>query len=143
MFAVGRSRLAWLIATCPSDDIRNEAKSSVKAHEQARLAVATLAGMIAEIDSGRLKLSEELRDKLRQDACYARKAEAMAWADLGQFDKARLVIETLQGDLDPSAKGWQADERIALDNLLQNHILKSTPYRAAAPLGTARPCPEK
>lgn len=143
LVAVSRSRLAWLVATCRHDDIRNEAKNHVDANEQAQRAQATLMEMIVENESGRLKLNDELLDKLRKDACYARKALAMTWADLEQFDKARLVIETLQGSLDPDAKGWESDERVDLKRLLQNHVEKRIPYRVAPSLGTARHCSEK
>lgn len=138
MFAVGRSRLAWLIATCPHEDIRKEAKETVKANEQARLAVATLEGMIDKINP-----QDVQRDNLRKDACYAHKALAVAWLDLGEFLKARLEVRTLQGSLDRKAKGWESDERNALENLLQNYIEPGIPYRVAPPMGTARQCPEK
>ena len=138
LFAVGRSRLAWLVATCPRDDIRSSAKGTVKVVEQAQLAVATLQGMIDKLDQ-----HEELREKMRQDACSAQKSLAVAWTDLGQFEKAKVVIGTLQGSLDPKAKGWEADERNVLDTLLQNYVEKGMPYRVAAPSETTRQCSEK
>ncbi|MCX7418695.1 MAG: protein kinase [Planctomycetia bacterium] len=137
-FAVGKSRLAWLVATCPRDDIRSSAKGTVKAVEQAQLAVATLQGMIDKLDQ-----HEELREKLRQDACSAQKSLAVAWADAGQFEKAKVTIGTLQGSLDRKAKGWEADERNDLDILLQNYVEKGIPYRVADLPETTRNCLEK
>lgn len=138
MFAIGRSRLAWLVSTCYLDDVRNELKGDVKAQEQSQLAVASLQEMIDLTDQ-----NETLREELRRDACAAQKSLIVSLADSGQFAKAKVIALTLQGHLDPNAKGWESDERSSLENLLTNYIDKEIPFRVSAPQGVVRSCSDK
>lgn len=138
LFAIGRSRLAWLVSTCYLDEIRNDVKGTVKAHEHAQQALAALEEMVDQANQ-----NEKLRDELRRDSCSATEALIVSLADMGQFDKAKVYALGLQGKLDPNAKGWEADERNVVESLLNNYIEKKIPYRASAPQGVVRSCLEK
>lgn len=146
-FAVGQSRLAWLVSTCPHSEIREQAKGTVKTVEQARSAVKTLEDLRIDVDSGRLKISDAERekgsDRLFQDVCNAKKTLAVSWVDLEQYKEAQSVIESLQGDLDRNMKGWQADLWQELNQLLDEHVKKQTAFREVPPPSAVKSCLER
>jgi len=146
-FAVGQSRLAWLVSTCPHSEIREQAKGIVKTVEQARSAVKTLEDLRIDVDSGRLKISDAERekwsDRIFQDVCNAKKTLAVSWVDLEQYKEAQSVIESLQGDLDRNMKGWQADLWQELNQLLDEHVKKQTAFREVPPPSAVKSCLER
>jgi serine/threonine protein kinase len=141
LFAVGRSELAWLLATWPHDAERKAARGQIMAIEQALKATESLASLKLAVDNGKLKLSAgNFRDNLFHDECFARRAYIAALADLEQFTKSEEMLRGLQGDLSREVKGWQATLSRDLDEMLNKFLKKRLPFRSSYSLAPARKC---
>lgn len=147
LFAVGRSELAWLLATWPDDRERNAARGTIDVVEQSAKAVEVLAELSRSIDNGNLKANNAmLRDQIFHDGCMARRARIAALADRDQFARAKIELGALQGDIgsqnnqSETAKALLSKLVRDLEEMRAQAIEKNRPYRTSYPIESAKKC---